>query len=103
MTGKKTLQSISQAIFQEQPVAPAAKPDTTLYEEKVKLLRLRYHHHLTGGKTYDQILIALESEFFISSKRITDIIKASIPELQALRQEPPKRSWLQQNFSHLIW
>jgi hypothetical protein len=76
---------------------------TTLYDEKVRLLTARYYYHNNNLKNYEQALVALAKEFFISTGRIADIIAGQIPTLQALRKMAPKKAWFKSNWGHMVW
>ncbi len=74
-----------------------------MYEKKVEAIVARYYYFLTNHVRYDEMLVKLSEEFFLSTGRIADILSEKTEAVQKLRQEPPPKKWFQTNWSHIIW
>lgn len=102
MRGKRVIQQVAAAINKEQG-SLFPEPKTSLYEEKVKLLIARYYHYNEQQIKYDQILLKLQDEFFISTGRIADIISERVEDVKELRERKPEKKWFATQWAHLIW
>lgn len=103
MRGKHTLKKVSHLINPEQMPLFPQPAETSLYEEKVKLIIARYYYFNTQNMRSEDILLKLQAEFFISTARIADIISERIPEIQALRKDAPKKDFFKIKWAHLVW
>jgi hypothetical protein len=104
MRGTDKLKAISLGLF---PDLEAQEPDAenkTLYEEKKKAICARYYYYICSKQgTYEDILQKLEKEFYISSRRIADIIGNETNTIAELREQKPQKSWFKSTFAHLVW
>jgi len=103
MRGKHLIKQISDEIIPQAP--PALFPeDKTLNDKRNELLIARYYFYLSERKhTTDMILLKLQEEFFISTGRITDILKEKTPAIQELRKQKPEKAWYRQLAAHFVW
>lgn len=65
-----------------------------------------YRYFFYGANTpyrYDLIISTLSEEFFLSERRIQDIISTHAILLRQLRQKPPVLTQLKEKYPHLIW
>ena len=103
--GSRKIAQLTQSLFPEE-CSPEVD-EKTLYEDKVQAICARYIYYVMQAKerkiTYPDILKILEKEFWISSRRVADIICNNAPEIQKLRTNPPKKSSYQQHWSHINW
>lgn len=104
MRGKRIIKELSTTILPEQTLFP--EKETSLYEEKVKLLTARYYYYLNVHEPrmrYEEILTTLSKEFFVSTGRIADILTDNTDEILQLRKDAPKHSWFKLNWAYLVW
>lgn len=104
MRGQRTFQSLFVGIDAlEPPVRERKGRCAELDKRRNELLLIRYIWHGLQLKRYDVILAELEAEFFISQRRISDIIAANTARLRTLKQEFPSSKELSSRYPHLKW
>lgn len=103
LRGKHKLKALTDSIQPAEQTLLFPAEETTLYDEKVKLLIARYCFYLGNTPNYQDILTKLSKEFFISTGRIADILVSKSDEIKALKNNAPKQSWYKVQWAHLVW
>lgn len=66
------------------------------------IARYYYLGRYTGNR-YSIIMRQLSDEFYLSERRIQDIMQQQSEILHKLRQEQPAPAWFNHQFPHLVW
>lgn len=78
--------------------------NSTLIEQRNTLLLNRYYYYATFTKTrYEIVMQLLSKEFFLSERRIIDLITHDKETLSNLRKKHPDIAYFKKNFPHLSW
>ena len=95
-------------LFNETETLPACRQSKgrsgELDARRNELLLHRFYYY--GKHTawrYERILEQLSNEFFITERRIQDIIQEQQEQLRELRQEAPQPAAMRQRWPHLMW
>ena len=104
--GKNKLASFTRSLFPDTVPVPPTE-DKNLYEDKINAICARYLYYIMQPRdkrlTYDEVLKILEKEFWISTRRIADIIVNNEDIVQTLRKEEKPKSHFKTQWSHLVW
>lgn len=101
-------QTIFNTLFAETLPLPTKQegkgrcPELNTKRDELILMRYYFYGTYTPYR-YDLILQTLSSEFFLSERRITDIIAQYAILLKGLRKEQPSIAYMRQQYPHLIW
>lgn len=92
----------------ELPEAPVKNPgkgrSSDLDARRNELLLHRYYYYgKHSQKRYETILNDLSNEFFLSERRIQDIIQDNTLRLRELRREEMTAAELRRLWPHLVW
>lgn len=103
MRGKHTLKKLGELLTPEDNSTILQPSANSLYEEKCKCIAARYYYYHSQKMNYEDILIKLQSEFYVSTGTIATIVTRNVEEVKKLREQAPKRSWFATQWAHLIW
>lgn len=105
MRGQRTFQSLFVDVeVIELPVKERKGRCSELDSRRNELLLIRYMWYgLNKKDRYEIILSTLENEFFISQRRISDIITQNSSKLRELKPGFPESKELSMRYPHLKW
>lgn len=67
------------------------------------LLNRYFYYGFYTDKRNQKILEAMSLEFFLSERRISDIVIENLNVLQELRKAPPTKETLREKYPHIVW
>ena len=101
--GSRKLKALTEQLLPAPAAGDSTAEQPDRYERKKELIATRYYYYLCQGKQYDEALVILEAEFFLSPKQIANIIAGEFELLKRLRDEKKDKSWFKINWSHIVW
>lgn len=67
------------------------------------LIARYYYLGYYTNQRYSDIVMQLSCEFYLSHRRIQDIVQECSAALHRLRQQQPAPGWFSQQYPHIIW
>lgn len=92
-------------LFSQQETPRSGKGrNAVLVADRDHLLIARYFFYGTyTSLRFESIIKNISGEFFLSERRVSDIVEANISTLKQLRAEPPSIKDLRAKWPHLSW
>ncbi len=107
MRGVRKLSGVSKSLFPEPQQKETTEEAASLYDQKVSLLCARFVWYAQNSNktklTTQNILIALEKEFFISGRTISDIIQSQEQHCTAIRNNPATLTNFKRQYPGFTW
>lgn len=104
MRGSTTFQSLFNDLppIADRQEGKGRSAELNAKRDELVLCRYLFYGHHTPYR-YELILCKLSEEFFLSERRITDIIAEHSVSLHRLRQNFPTLGYLRNSYPHLVW
>lgn len=104
MRGQATFQSLFPDQQPDLPKEPGKGRSAAHDSRRNELLLARYFYYGQNPRNrYEWILAQLSSEFFLTERRIIDLIAANMDIMRRLRNDPPTLTDLRRRWPHLHW
>ena len=86
-------------------IAPAKRGrNNTLIAKRNECLLARYYFYTNfTSKSYDDTVMQLVTEFFITPDRIGDVIQRNIEILDSIKEAQPSVYFFQNHWPHIKW
>ena len=104
MRGQQTFQSLfsENLPFAQKQEGKGRCADLNAKRDELIISRF-YFYTVHTPYRYDLILQSLSDEFFLSIRRIQDVISINSNLMRAVRKEQPSVKYLREKYPHLVW